>query len=253
MGTVLKVLGVLFLLLVVGFVALLMWSHGKGESTQEDFFAAVLSGDPDRLYGMFDPGVQAEIDTEVLAVWMAAIRENLGEFKGLKGSNFSTSSKVENGVTVVETEGTAEFEKGEARSELTVVDGKIRGFSVTSDALPDPWFTELPDSRRYVELGRECLEKLMTGDIDGATALMHEGLREVVEPEKMRAGMERLRALTGDLVEIEKADEVFEAKEPPVLRLRYRVAGQASEVLGDVRFDFTPWKGHLRAFKLPVD
>ncbi len=75
MGKVLKILGVVFLILIVGFVALLFWAHGEGEAQQRKFFAAIASGDPDKLIAMMDPKTIGPIDPPILKMWMDQINE----------------------------------------------------------------------------------------------------------------------------------------------------------------------------------
>ena len=74
MGKMLKVLGAVFLLLIVGFVGLLIWSHEKGEATQERFYAAVDTQDPEKVLELFDVRLLEKVDAPVLAMWMKAFR-----------------------------------------------------------------------------------------------------------------------------------------------------------------------------------
>ena len=139
MGKVLKILGIVFLVIVVGFVGLLIWAQRKGSAEQEKFFKAVLSGEPKQVMDLLDPSVGDRVDEAVLAAWMSAVKEGLGEFKGLSKTNFNTSSETVNGVAVVESKGTVNLEKGEATSELVLHDGKIVRFFVASEKVGTDW------------------------------------------------------------------------------------------------------------------
>lgn len=251
MGTVLKVLGIVFVVAIVGIVALLVFSHQKGEATQEEFYAAVLAGDPEAVLGMLHPELRAQVDGPVLAVWMAAVKEHLGAFQGLSASGFSTSTKTVNGVSTVESSGTLEFEKGEGESELALVDGQIVSFRLTSDRLPNPWFRDLPDATLYEERGQKCLEHLLAGRVEEGLALMHESLAAKFEPETLTRGMEALDRQIGGFESVTLRSKEFEVRDAPELWLRYTVKGQASEVVGLITFKFTPWKGHLIAIDVP--
>ena len=146
-----------------------------------------------------------------------------------------------------------EFERGEAESELRFVDGKVVAFRVVSDAIPDPWFTELPDTSPYVTRGRTCLEKLLAGEIAAASELMHENLQKLLPPEKLEPGMKALRAKIGDVVSVTVTSETFAAGEPPQLRIRYHVTAADGEVDAEVVYDFTPWHGQLLGIHVPAE
>lgn len=253
MGTTLKVLGVVFLVLVLGFVGLLFWSHEKGEDTQKQFFEAVLSDDPGRVMAQFDPEVAAQVDEPVLALWMAAIREHLGGFKGLAGSKFSTSSSTVNGTSRLESSGTVHFEKGDATSSLVYQDGRIIKFEVLSDKLPQPWFVGPPAEELYVSRGRACLEALLTERLEDARALMHESLRQKVDPDAAAKGIQGFLDKLGGFTSLEPAGSRFEAGATPLLEIRYTIQGGSGTAVGTIGFQFTPWKGELMSFDVKHD
>lgn len=250
MGRVLKVLGVVFLVLIAGFVGLLVWSHQKGQSELEEFYDAVWSGDAARVMARLHPDLQTEIDEPVLALWIDAVRTHLGRFEGLAAGNFSTSSKTENGRAVVETSGKARFEKGEAQAELTVVDGRVHAFRLEAARLPQPWFDSAPDVAPYEAAGAEYLTMLLTDRLDEATPRMHENLRREMPPEELEAGIQGLHARVGGFVSIEATDHEFEAGGTPEITIRYAVQCEKQAVAGRVRYQFSPWKAHLVGFNL---
>ena len=250
MGKVLKILGVVFLVLVVGFVGLLLWSHQKGEAVYEEFYEAVLSGDTARVMERLHPELRAKIDEPVLAVWMAAVKTHLGAFDGLSAGNFSTSSRTENGRSVVEAKGTVRFEKGDAKAELKLVEDQVVAFWLTADALPAEWFQEAPDVTSYVEDGREVLTLLLTGGMEEAYSRMHESLQREMPLEQLGPGLEGLHARVGDFVSMEATGHEFEPGDTPELKIHYAVTCKDKPAVGYVRYQFSPWKAHLVGFNL---
>ena len=90
MKKVLMILGVVFLVVIVGFVALLIWAQRSGNASQEAFFKAVGSGDATQVTAMFHPALREEVDEPVLAAWMQEVKSKLGNFTGLSKSHFNT-------------------------------------------------------------------------------------------------------------------------------------------------------------------
>jgi len=251
MGKVLKILGVLFILAVLAFAGLLYWGHQAGESAQEDFFHAVLSGDAAQVKALFHPDLAAQIDEPVLAAWVKAVREHLGAYKSLSGTNFNTSVKQTGGHKVVVSEGTVVFEKGEARSKLRYIDDKIVAWEVKSEALPKNWFTQLEDRSLYDARARTFLQTLMQGNVQEALAQMHENLRVKFQPETFAKGLQTIAARYGKLDSIEELSHDFKAGPPQELVLRYTLHGAKESAVARVRFQFTGMQGHILGFALP--
>lgn len=253
MGKLLKVLGVVLIVGVLGFAGLLFWSHQKGQSVQEDFFEAVLGGDPAQVEALFHPELRKKIDRPVLLAWMAAVKEHLGAFKGLAASDFSTSVQKTADGDVTQSEGTVEFEKGEARSQLRLVDGKIVAWHVTSKALPSNWFTELKDTAHYEERAADFLRKLLAADAPGALERMHEKLRAKFEGTDVQPGLDALKARYGDVVGIKLLHAEFEAGPPQKLTLRLQVDGATDDGVGRVGFHFDGMSAFITSFDMPAD
>ena len=129
-----------------------------GAKEQEKFFAAVYSGDPKQVLALFDPRLVEEVDEPVIAEWMNAMKETLGEPEGLKASSFNTNKKYEDGVVVTESSGKIRFEKGEAESKLVLHNGKIVEFNVIGDA---------PTSTRCIWKLRRSSALAVSGDRPG--------------------------------------------------------------------------------------
>jgi hypothetical protein len=200
---------------------------------------------------LLDPAVREQVDEPVLAAWMAAVKQHLGAFRGLSGSKFSTSSKVEGGHTILESGGEVEFEKGTAESQLRFVDDLIVAFKIESEVLPKPWFTELPDTSLYDRRAREFLAKLLAADADGALAMMHEDLRAKFERDQLRSGLEGLKTRLGEVAQVQSLTQEFRPGPPQEVVLRYTLDGARQDVTAYVRFAFDGMKGHLLGFTVP--
>ncbi len=252
MGKLLKILGAVFLVAILGFLGLLIWSHEKGESVQEDFFAAVLSGDPEKVTALFDPEVARQIDAPYLKAWMDAVQLHLGAFKGLSASNFNTSVSKDNGREVVKSEGTVEFERGDARSQLMLVDDRIVAFHVTAPGrMPDNWFTQLDDTSLYEQRATAFLRALVEGDVDAALAPMHPKLREKFDAATMGATLAPLKARYGAVEGTSVASSELETGSRPELVVRIAVDGAAEDGIGIVHFGFVEMRGVIIRFNMP--
>jgi len=252
MGKLLKILGALFLVLVVGFVALLVWSHERGESVQEDFFAAVLGGDPTGVKALLSPEIADQVDVPYLQAWMEAVKLHLGAFKGLAATNFKTSVSTENGHEVVVSEGTVDFERGSAQSKLRLVDGKIVAFHVAAPGrMPDNWFTRLDDASLYEQRATAFLRNLLEGKADAALAMMHEDLRAKFEPEKLASALADLGARYGKVAGLRVAGTEFKAGPRPAVVVRIAVDGANEDGVGVVHFGFVEMRGVVIEFHMP--
>lgn len=252
MGKILIILGVVFLVLVLGFVALLFWAHGEGEVQQQKFFDAIASGDPDKLIAMMDLGSTGPVDPPVLKMWMDRVNEQLGKYEGLAAGDFSTSKNLTAAGTVVESGGTANFEKGQADVRLTLLGDKIVGFKVNCDALKGNWLRLPIEGPFYRDRAKKFIKHLIDLEIDAALAMIHEKLREQFTPEKFRAGMEALVKQSGKLESITVIDEKFiDGEEDKSLKIVFLCQFEKGRLLAYVRFDFDSVRGHLLAFKIP--
>jgi hypothetical protein len=249
MKKIFQIIGVVVVVVVVLFVGLLFWAHGAGSKKQEAFFTAVLSGDPAEVIEMLHPDARDGVDAPVLAAWMAAIKDNLGELKGLSKSNFST--KVEGATT--QSEGTVNFEKGSATSLLVFVDDQIVEFSIESDDLPDDWFQGPADTTLYQQRGEKLLTLLLTGETDQGHAMLHETLQVDYPLEKMEADLAVITPQLGALKEVTYvSDEFRRAGTVQVLTVSFTVTGENGSAGAYVRFQFEGMKGHLIAFRVPA-
>jgi hypothetical protein len=249
-GKLLKLLGVLFLVLIVLAVAGLFLAHSSGAKAQREFFETWASGDVDKVMALMHPSLEDEIDEPVLRVFLARFNDRLGAFKGLSKANFHTSVKTENGVTIKTSKGEVLFEKGTATSKLVYRDGKIVEFDVESEAMGDDWFPQDFDTSLYEARGKAFLEAILSGRPDDGHAMMHENLQKEVPAEKLRQMMDTALGRVGKLKSVEFDSKELEVGKSPKLRLYYRVANERGSTKSVVLFQFVGLKGHLIMFDL---
>ncbi len=250
MKKLLQILGGVFLLLIVGFIALLVWAQREGAGKQEAFFQAVLSGQPQQVYALLDPALVREIDEPVLAAWMQAVRDSLGAFQSMSKTDFNTSTDTDGERTIVKSEGTVVFEKGEARSALTFADGRIVSFNVESERLGSGWFRGPADDTVYRTRAEAFIRETMEGEPRKAYAMMHPALQEKVP----LATLQNVHALAGEQfgpiqsLTVESAEFLNAPDGGQKYLLVYAVQGEEASTRVAVEFSFTGLQGVLTAF-----
>lgn len=254
MKKVLLVLGVVFLVLIVGVVGLMVWAQRSGSATQEVFFKAVASGDAKQVTALFHPALLEQVDEPVMAAWMASVKTRLGNYIGLSKTDFSTSMKYDNGAKIVESKGTVNFEKGTATSEITLRDDRIVAWNVVSDKITPDWFRGPASTELYQRKGREFLQKALTGEFQAAFEMEHESLQQALPLENFKAALESVSRSGGAVKTIEYESSTVAGKSPKLtLRLVYRVDLEKGTVPASVEFQFVGLKGHMTAFAVPAD
>ncbi len=236
--------GAVVVLVVVVVGALLLWAFHRGAAEQEAFYRAVDSGNVDEVMALLDTELQQAIDAPVLAVWVKAMQTRLGKCKGLRATDFNTSTQIKDGVKMTESRGTVRFEQGDAESELVLRDGKIIQFHVQSDKLVD-WFTELSDTALYEKQAEDCLTKIMTGKIDEARAMMHEELQKVLTAEQLQAFLDSALPESGAMKGLALESKEFRPGNPPELDLKYTIECEKKPMPARIGFQFVDLKGHL--------
>jgi hypothetical protein len=252
MGKVLKILGVVFLVGVLGFAALLYFAHQKGASVQAEFYKAVLSGDVTKVEAKFAPSLRKEVDEPVLAAWMAAVKERLGAYKGLSGKKFSTAMSHKDGVDRVDSTGTVNFEHGEAQSDLVLIGGKIAGFHVRAKAWPENWMTRLDDRSVYERRAETFLQKLLAGDAAAALEMMHPNLRRKFEGRDFASGLVALHRRFGDKPELKLVSSEFNPGTPPEVRVHHTLQSGSERVKTLVRYELEGMRFRLIGFAVPA-
>lgn len=250
MKKTLMILGAVFLVLIVVCAGVLVWAQKSGSSHQDKFFQAVLSGDPNQVMAQFDPALCELVDEPVLAAWMTAVKANLGAFQGLSKTDFDTSTKVEGGVTLTESKGTVNFEKGQAQSELKIRNGKIIKFHVTSDKIQDGWFKGPASTGLYRQRGQDFLTFFLTDKVDDAFKMMHKNLQAKLPMDKLKTMMADFVKTAGKLKTITYSSEDLIPGDIYTLKVVYKVECEKQKPTGTIKFQFDGMKGHLTAFNL---
>jgi hypothetical protein len=195
------------------------------------------------------PSLRQEVDEPVLAAWMAALRQNLGTYRGLRVIGSHTNIGYDNGVKTIETRGTVKFEKGTAQSEIHYRDDRIVKFNIDSGQLPDDWFEGPEGTELYHQRGKEFLANLLSGKTEAAHQMAHENFRNEISREKLEAMMAKIRAQAGKLESVRYKSERFVAKaKHQVLTVFYNLQCEKGELPGKVVFQFVGLKGHIVAF-----
>jgi len=254
MGKVLKVLGVLFLVLIVGVVLLMVWAHSKSGEEMRSFFNAVASEDPQQFYGLVGSDLRAEMDEPVTRMWMAMLNDKLGAFQGVSATDFHTESKSVEAGWLVETKGAANFEKGAAQVRLTLLDGRVVGFEIESDNLRGRDWLKFDDAAKafYFKRAETFLKTLAAGEAEAALQMMHPELRKQISADRISTGMSNFRKQYGAVKEIRLLDaKRLEDPADISLLLVMQVVCEKQTAPAFVRFDFDKARGHLLAFRLP--
>ncbi len=226
-------------------------SRPPGSNAQEKFFKAVESGDPTQVIALFHPAMMDQVDEPVLAAWMKAVKDNLGAYKSLSGTDFSVDTKYENGATTTESKGTVNFEKGTAQSKVVYRDGQIVEFNVKSDQIPEDWFQGPASTELYRQRGQEFLTALMQSDLKKAFDMMHPALQKEMPLEKLKTGVPGVVAKAGKLKSITcRTDKMNITDAEQTLTVSFDVQGESDSLDGTVEFRFIGLKGNLTAFNL---
>lgn len=242
MGKALGIIGLILLLIVGSCVGCMWFGVNKVTGAQDDFWAAVGTGDASKVMAQFHPELRKEVDEAVLAAWVKAVNEKLGAFDKLALDGIDADYKTTDQGDEFKTEGTAVFAKGEAKSLIRTIDGKVVQFQVNSDQIGDDWLTEL-DHTAYDEHARRYLDAVRAGEEDTAWAMMHEELQADVGQDKWSAMAQALAAKLGE-GELKLARHEFVPGKKAVLALWYEAAG------GPVKLVYRPvgMKMHLMGF-----
>ncbi len=253
MGKFLKILGVIFLLLIALIVGLLVWAHGEGEQQQQKFFDAVATENTDTFFALFDEKAAKDMDPPVMKMWMKWVNAKLGKYQGLAASDFDTKSEAREKGTLLKCSGTAEFEKGTAKVEMALLNGKIIGFEMESDTLKGNWLNKKPDGDLYRKRADMFIRHLIALEVTEAMPMLHESARKQLTEDGLQKSMTAFAKLSGPLKSIEVIDETFEnTRGTKRLTIKMVCTFEKRKAGAFVRFDFDETRGHLIAFRLPA-
>ncbi|RCK77887.1 MAG: hypothetical protein OZSIB_2046 [Candidatus Ozemobacter sibiricus] len=229
-----------------------LWiGHSSGASSQQEFFQAVGTNDPDKVLALMHPDLRKVIDPPILRAWQKVFNAHLGAYQGLKVDGFSTSTRQEGPIKRYETKGEAEFEKGTARAELAYVDGKIVQFSVTSPQMPAAWFTGPDGTEFYQVRGKLFLERLLRQETDLAWEMMHEELQNQVTQAEFNRQAAALAEALGAPKTVTFESERFEEPEGEQnLRLFYKIEAEKGTARGMVKYQFLGFRAHMFGYQI---
>jgi hypothetical protein len=246
--TFLMGLGVVMLVAIGAFVALLAWANKAGGKLQNTFFNAVVSGNPENVLTLCDPRLREQIDAPILAAWIDEVHDKLGAYRGLSGTDFGTNSKTTDAGWIVESKGTVHFEHGDAKSDLTFCNDLLTAFSVNSDKLAGNWFQGPRETKLYQQRGEEFIRKFLAQDETGATALMAKELRAAVPDDKLRELMKTFDGKTGKLKSIAYREDKFTKENSGTLKVYYDLDCEHGKFVAEIKFQFNGLKGYLEGF-----
>jgi len=251
---ILAILGALFIVAVVLCGGLVYWAMSMGTAYQDKFFTAINSGKSAEAMALMHPALCKEIDEPVLQAWINEVNTRLGKSKGLSKLDFHTNTKTDNGLVIVESNGTVNFEKGTAKSEITFVGDQIVKFNVVSDKIPPDWFKSLPSSELYHKRAEEFLRDALEGRPEKAFAMMHEALQANMPLEKLQPALEKMQADTGKLKSVAFEKEEFQGGDKEQwLKVYYKLGMEKGTATGFLQFRFVGLKGHITAFNVQPD
>jgi len=255
MGKLFKILGVVFLVLILLVVGMLIWGHKAGSKRQEEFFKVVGTGEPEKLLQMIEPDLAKKVDKPVLGAWMKAINTNLGAFKGLSKKKFNTKSDTSGGVTTVQSKGTVLFEKGEAESELVFRGDRLVKFFVSSDKITNAWFKDEGIHALCRQRAQTFLTSFLANEADQAYALLHTAFQEQMPEDKFKAMVGRITTNVGALQKLTYRGVKYtdEKGKSFTVRLFYDVVCARGKTVAEVTFQFAEMAAHLNSFDLTKD
>lgn len=252
MGKFFKILGIVFLVIILVVAGLLIWAYYAGSDMQKEFFTALTSGDAASVKAMMHPKLSNTMDDPVLDQYMKAFKNHFGEFKKLSKSNFSTSVDHKDGNKYTESKGTVIFEKGETQSRLKFIDDKIVEFSVEDDALGTDWLDGL-DTTFYRNRGESFYKEIGEKQIEAAHQSMHENLQAVLPLDKLKLQLAAFFEKHGLIEKITFLAEKYTPGKLPELAIWYKITtSKSGDLPAAIRFKFIGMKGHIIEFAIPT-
>jgi len=231
----------------------LFFAYRAGASIQTEFFTAVDSADPQQALNLMHPGLRNEIDPPVFAAWMNEVQTKLGGYEGISATEFSTSTRYENGQRVTECKGKVLFEHGTAKSELVYHDGQLTRFLIESPQISDRWFQGPEDTSIYQEHGHRFLTAFYNEEPDLAFDLMHTALKEAMPKAKLNELTAKLSEALGPLQSIDYKKDEFITGDDEALIVYFEVIGENTSTTASTKFQFIGMKGHLTAFNMAAE
>ena len=256
MGKFLKILGIIFLILIVLIVVGLLFGHSKSDEKMQDFYDIIATNNPQMLLDECSPEFGATIDPPVLELWMKSFNTALGSYEGLSGTDFNINYNSTNGQDVLTINGTANFEKGQAKTFIEKINGKITDIQINSEQFKgDDWLTE-PPTDFYKDKAIKFLSLLTDNPpkIEEAKKMLIPAMNKLLPPKSTQKGMENFLAAYGDRKSLEMTGKKFEMNDDDgnrSLTLFFRYTGQKQSCDAYVKFAFNKLGSIIYAFLIP--
>jgi hypothetical protein len=215
-------------------------------AAQVQFFEHIASGDIRQLMSVMDAKLRGEFDAPVLDAWMVAFNERLGSVQTIRLTGWSQTATPQG--TLVETSCDVTCQRGSAKSDLTVLNGKILAFNVKSEQMAG-FFQGPTSTDRYEDLSKRFIRHFLAENVEAAHALCHQALQDVVPREQLQEMMTLVVPRVGPLDEISlQASRMDITDEADNLILEFEVVGSAGSVTCEITIEFVGLKGHLLGF-----
>ena len=224
-----------------------MCSADKATTNSETrFYQALDHGDVNAVLETLHPAAQEQVDRPVLAAWIDAVGQRLGQHTSVKHTASSRTLSLTG--TRIETTATVTFDRGAAEATITSLDGRIVDFTVQSDQMRD-WFQGPTDVLTYDRTARRFITAFLTGDSESARTLMHPALLEAINNDDIETMVTKITKNGGKLEKLELGDQRFSLDGPaPALLLTYDVQCERAAGVCEIEFQFVGMKGFLLGF-----
>lgn len=259
MKSVLK-FGCGFLLLaIVAFIGLMMYGQSSGESIVKDFINLATKEKPDEFIANIHPGLQEEVDPELLYLFFKGLVKECGDFEGLNMNGMNFSDKLANGNRTQDFSGNFRFAKKEIPMEMNFLNGLLFGFLVKDPvvaqaALKDTNVIPTNAEKRYAKKAEEFWLAGLSGKEEAAFAMLTESVQKQLGSEKVTAILAEVNKNNGNAVNVKFLSS--RPKEPGASKSLFFFSvdfPNSKNVLAHITIEFAALKGHLVGFAIPSD
>lgn len=237
-------------LFILALVVILFLGCQIGGKHQAEFFQAFFSGDPEKVISMCHPAIREKVDAPVLLAYMNSAHDHLGSYTRMSPTDFNSSSNFSGNVKTVEIKGTAEFEKGKAKTELVYQNDVITSFEIVPENFSRDWIKKLAGTKLFQDRGKEFLNLIVSGENEKAYSQMHEELKKIITPEKLGEMSKKVSEILGKPKSIVFDSEKMEVSVPneSYLYIDFKVEGDKATLNGQVKFQFIGFKAFILGF-----
>lgn len=249
-----------FLLLATALlIGLMMYGQSSGETIVKDFISLATKESPDEFVASIHPGLQAEIDPELLYLFFKGLLKECGDFEGLNMNGMNFSDKLTNGNRSQDFSGTFRFAKKEIPMEMNFLNGLLFGFLVKDPvvaqaALKDANVIPANAEKRYVKKAEEFWLAGLSGKEEAAFAMLTENVQKQFGSEKIIAIFSEVVKNNGNTENVKFLSS--RPKEPDSNKSLFFFSvdfPKSKNVLAHITIEFTALKAHLVGFAIPTE